>query len=112
MSSKKNFGGMVYSTNPNFTYEVESDSQETIEPSSQLLKLHRETKGRGGKAVILIKDFVGTESDLNDLGKKLKAHCGVGGSVKDGIIIMQGDIREKISQYLTKLGYKTKNVGG
>lgn len=103
---------MVYSTNPNFSYESENEEQETLAPSAQLLKLHRETKGRGGKAVILVKDFVGTDEDLNDLGKKLKSHCGVGGSVKDGEIIIQGDIRDKISQYLAKLGYKTKNIGG
>lgn len=112
MSSKKNKGGMVYSTNPNFSVDDEHEEQETLSPNEQLLKLHRETKGRGGKAVVIVRGFVGTDDDLSDLGKKLKGHCGTGGSVKDGEIIIQGDQREKVSSFLTSKGYKTKNVGG
>lgn len=112
MSSKNNRGGMVYSTNPNFNSENENESQETLAANEQQLKLHRETKGRGGKAVVIVRGFIGTEEDLNDLGKKLKGHCGTGGSVKDGEIIIQGDQREKVSQFLTSKGYKVKNVGG
>ena len=112
MSSKNNRGGMVYSTNPNFNSENENESQETLAPNEQQLKLHRETKGRGGKAVVIVRGFIGTEEDLNDLGKKLKGHCGTGGSVKDGEIIIQGDQREKVSQFLNSKGYKVKNVGG
>lgn len=112
MSSKNNRGGMVYSTNPNFNPEQDEESEETLLPNEQLLKLHRETKGRGGKAVVIVRGFVGTEDDLNDLGKKLKGHCGTGGSAKDGEIIIQGDQRDKVSQFLTSKGYKVKNVGG
>lgn len=109
--SNNNKGGMVYSTNPNFEYE-QNEEEETLEPGEQLLHVHRETKGRGGKAVVLIKGFVGSDEDLNNLGKKLKAHCGTGGSVKDGEIIIQGDQREKVMALLEKEGYRTKRVGG
>ncbi|MEZ4722733.1 MAG: translation initiation factor [Flavobacteriales bacterium] len=112
MSNKNKNGGFVYSTNNNFHYEENSSEQETLIPGEQLLKLHRETKGRGGKAVVIIKDFIGTDEDLNELGKKLKAHCGTGGSAKDGEIIIQGDQRDKVNQYLQSKGYKTKLVGG
>lgn len=112
MSSKNNRGGMVYSTNPNFNPECENESQETLAPNEQQLKLHRETKGRGGKAVVIVRGFIGNEEDLNDLGKKLKGHCGTGGSVKDGEIIIQGDQREKVSQFLNSKGFKVKNIGG
>lgn len=109
--AKKNKGGYVYSTNPSFEYD-DAQEQATLPPSEQLLALHRETKGRGGKAVCLIRGFVGSDSDLNDLGKKLKGHCGTGGSVKDGEIIIQGDQREKVESYLKGQGYRTKRVGG
>jgi len=112
MSFKHNKGGMVYSTNPNFNIDDEQEKQETLIPSEQLLKLHRETKGRGGKAVVIVRDFVGTDDDIANLGKKLKAHCGTGGSAKDGEIIIQGDQREKVAQYLASAGYRIKNVGG
>jgi translation initiation factor 1 len=112
MSSKNNRGGMVYSTNPNFSADDENEEQETLNPQEQLLKLHRETKGRAGKAVAIVRGFVGSDDDLNELGKKLKGHCGTGGSVKDGEIIIQGDQRDKVSAFLTSKGYKVKNVGG
>lgn len=110
--SKKNKGGFVYSTNPNFSYEEEDHSDEVVPNNQQLLALHRETKGRGGKAVVIIRGFQGPGSDLLDLGKKVKAHCGTGGSVKDGEIIIQGDQREKVSAYLKGQGFKVKHVGG
>ncbi|MBT3648063.1 MAG: translation initiation factor [Flavobacteriales bacterium] len=109
--SKKSKGGYVYSTNPHFEHD-DSEEDESLLPSEQLLTLHRETKGRAGKAVAIVRGFVGTDSDLSDLGKKLKSHCGTGGSAKDGEIIIQGDQREKVEAYLNSQGYKTKRVGG
>ena len=103
---------MVYSTNPNFELNDSEDEQSTLPISEQLLHLHRETKGRGGKAVVIVRGFVGTDEDLADLGKTLKAHCGTGGSAKNGEIIIQGDQRSKVEGYLRGKGYKTKNVGG
>jgi translation initiation factor 1 len=111
--SKKNKGGMVYSTNPQFSpSDEEWEEQETLSPGDQLLQLHRETKGRGGKAVVLVRGFIGSENDLEKLGKSLKGHCGTGGSVKDGEIIIQGDQRNKVHEFLNSKGYKTKLVGG
>lgn len=103
----------IYSTNPNFKPEQgDNERIETPAPESQLLKLHRETNGRGGKAVVIVRGFVGSAADIEDLGKKLKAHCGTGGSVKNDEIILQGDQRSKVEQYLRAKGYKTKLVGG
>lgn len=111
--SKRDKGGFIYSTNPSFSYDNdESEEEETLEPGKQLLELHRETKGRGGKAVIIVRNFIGSDDDLATLGKKLKAHCGTGGSAKDGEIIIQGDQRDKVDAYLKSQGYKTKRVGG
>ncbi len=107
--SKKNkpdTRGFVFSTDPNFKFEEENDSQETLEPSQQKLRVRLETKHRGGKAVTLIIGFIGTTDDMEDLGKKLKNFCGTGGSAKDGEIIVQGDQREKVIQWLLKNNYK------
>ena len=113
MSKKNKSGGMVYSTNANYTWdENEGEEQETLMPSEQNLHLHRETKGRGGKAVTIIRNFIGSDDDLQTLGKSIKGHCGTGGSAKNGEIIIQGDQREKIKSFLISKGYKTKNVGG
>ena len=109
MSKKKteSLGGLVYSTNPNFKLpEENTEEQETIEPSQQKLKIRLDTKHRAGKAVTLVEGFIGSINDLEELGKKLKSFCGTGGSVKDGEIIVQGDNREKILQWLQKNGYK------
>ena len=109
MSKKKieSLGGLIYSTDPDFKLPDENfEEQETIEPSEQILKIRLDTKHRAGKAVTLVKGFIGTLADLNELGKKLKSFCGTGGSVKDGEIIVQGDNREKILQWLQKNGYK------
>lgn len=108
--SKKNKAdtrGFVYSTDPNFSYEAEQkDETTTLPPPQQRLRLWLDSKQRAGKAVTLITGFVGTQKDLEELGKKLKNFCGTGGSVKEGEILIQGDQREKVVHYLQKQGYK------
>jgi translation initiation factor 1 len=109
MTKKKiqSLGGLVYSTDPNFKLpEDDGGEQETMEPSQQKLKIRLDTKHRAGKAVTLVEAFIGTTTDMEELGKKLKSFCGTGGSVKDGEIIVQGDNRDKILQWLLKNGYK------
>lgn len=107
MAKNKNRDGIVYSTNPDFDYNAGRDEEpETQVPSLQTLYVRREV--RNGKPVVVIKEFVGKNDDLKELEKKLKNHCGVGGSNKDGDILIQGDNHEKIKQFLQKLGYKTK----
>lgn len=112
--SKKNkpdTRGFVYSTNPDFNFEQEEEALETLPPAQQLLKIKLDTKQRAGKAVTLVTGFIGTQVDLEDLGKKLKNFCGTGGSAKDGEIIVQGDQREKVLQWLMKNGYvKAKKI--
>lgn len=99
--------GFVYSTDPNFHFEEEhNETQETLPPAQQKLKVRLDTKNRGGKAVTLVEGFTGTGEDAEALGKSLKNFCGTGGSVKDGEIIVQGDQREKVLQWLLKNGYK------
>ena len=108
--SKKNkpdARGFVYSTDPNFNFEPEEiNEQQTLPPHLQKLKIRLDTKHRAGKAVSLIEDFIGTNDDLEELGKKLKNFCGTGGSVKDREIIIQGDQRDKILQWLLKNNYR------
>jgi translation initiation factor 1 len=109
MSKKKtnNIDGIIFSTNPEFKLQGESVQQAAdISPSQQKLKIRLDTKQRAGKAVTLVQDYQGSGEVLEDLGKKLKTFCGTGGSVKDGIIIIQGDQREKVLQWLLKNGYK------
>ena len=109
MSKKKSSGGLVYSTDPDFKpYEEEAEQQETLVPAKQQLKIILDKKHRGGKTVTLVDNFIGTEEDLETLGKQLKAFCGTGGSVKDGQIIIQGDQRQKVLQWLQKSGYKAR----
>ncbi len=107
--SKKNKSdkhGFVFSTDPDFKFESEEQGeQDTLEPRQQKLRVRLETKHRGGKAVTLVTGFIGTVDDLEDLGKKLKNYCGTGGSAKDGEIIVQGDQRQKVIQWLLKNGY-------
>jgi translation initiation factor 1 len=114
--SKKNkqLINVVYSTNPNFSYESESDEeQDTLPKNQQKLYVSIDRKQRGGKDVTLIEGFVGTEDDLKDLGKSLKSKCGVGGSVKEGEILIQGAMRDKVYDLLIKDGYtQTKKKGG
>ena len=107
--SKKinSLSGLVYSTDPNFKIEEESTEEEqTLPAAQQKIKVRLETKHRAGKAVTLIEHFIGTTADKEDLGKKLKTACGTGGSVKDGEILVQGDNRDKVLQWLLKNGYK------
>ena len=109
--SKKN---IVYSTNKNFEYEDDFDEEtETLSPEEQKLKVMIDRKQRKGKSVTLITDFLGTDNDLQTLGKTLKQKCGVGGSAKDGEILIQGEHKDKVFDILLKMGYKqTKKVGG
>ena len=114
--SKKNKNdsrGFVYSTDPNFRFEEEANTPAvTLEPKQQKLKVRLETKHRGGKAVTLVDGFIGTDEDRETLGKSLKNYCGTGGSAKDGEIIIQGDQRDKVVQWLQKNGYtQTKRIG-
>ena len=108
--SKKNKpdkNGFVFSTDPSFRFDEEPEENiQTLPPSQQKLKIRYETKNRGGKAVTLVQGFIGTEDDLQTLGKKLKNYCGTGGSAKDGEIIIQGDQREKIRGFLLKEGFR------
>lgn len=118
MAKKKlgleDLGGFVFSTNDDFdgSEYTNEESNEPIEPGEQRLEAHFSNKGRGGKTVTIIKGFIGPDEELATLGKMLKKKCGVGGSVKDGEIIIQGDDREKIMQILEKEGYNVKRVGG
>jgi translation initiation factor 1 len=108
---KKNNKGIVYSTNPDFSFEKEENVIITLPPQQQNLIIFLDKKSRAGKAVTLVKEFTGKETDLQDLGKYLKTKCGVGGSVKNNEIIIQGDFRIKISQLLIEKGYKVKISG-
>lgn len=104
--------GMVFSTNPDYEYQTdESAEQATLPPSEQNLRVWLDRKQRGGKTVTLVKGFIGTNSDLADLGRMLKNKCGVGGSAKDGEIIIQGDHRDRVVELLTAAGYKCKKAG-
>jgi translation initiation factor 1 len=106
MKKKPNTIGFVYSTDPNFKPEVEQEiEEETLLPNQQKLKIRLETKHRAGKAVSIILGFIGTQLDKEEMVKKLKNHCGTGGSAKDGEMLIQGDQREKMVQWLLKNGY-------
>ena len=97
---------VVFSTNPDFNYEkMEEEEEATLPKNQQKLRVSMEKKGRGGKTVTLIKGFIGTEDDLKDLGKLLKTNCGVGGSTKEGEIIIQGDFKQRIIELLKTEGY-------
>ncbi len=103
--------GTVYSTNPDFEYTSETtEEQETLVPGKQRLRVALDRRNRGGKQVTLVADFVGTNDDLKELCKLLKQKCGVGGTAKDGEIIIQGDFRDKIVQILTEAGYKARKI--
>jgi translation initiation factor 1 len=113
--SKKNkpdTRGFVYSTDPSFKFEEENKNDITPAAAQQKLKVRLDTKHRAGKAVTLVEGFAGKEEDLEDLGKKLKSFCGTGGSAKDGEIIVQGDQRDKVLQWLIKNGYKNSRKIG
>lgn len=110
MSKKNQSGGIVYSTNPGYRPE-EEEKASTPAPSQQDLRIWLERKG-GGKVVTSVRGFIGNDEDLDDLGRTLKSKCGVGGSVKDGEIMIQGDHRDKVLTILTGLGYKARKAGG
>lgn len=110
--NKKN-KGVVYSTNPDFEYQSgESTQEETLDPKEQALKVFIDRKQRKGKSVTIVANFIGTEDDLKALGKWLKSKCGVGGSVKDGEILIQGSVKEKVYNLLIAEGYSAKMSGG
>ncbi|MCD4832456.1 MAG: translation initiation factor [Bacteroidales bacterium] len=110
--NRKSRVDIVYSTNPDFQYQHdEEQEQETLEPSKQKLKVYIDTKAKKkGKQATLVSGFVGTEDNIKDLGKLLKTKCAVGGSVKDGDILIQGDFRDKIVQILISEGYNAKKL--
>jgi len=104
--SKPDARGFVFSTDPNFSFEGNDNAAaETLPAKLQKLRIRLDTKHRAGKAVTLLTGFIGTEEDLETLGKQLKNYCGSGGAVKDGEIIVQGDHRDKVLQWLLKNGY-------
>ncbi|CAN5295291.1 translation initiation factor [soil metagenome] len=110
---KNKRSGIVYSTNPDFQYHDNTPEEEnTLPPQQQMLKVFLDKKMRGGKQVTLISGFVGTSDDINALGKLIKTKCGVGGTVKDGDIIIQGDFRDMVLEILQKEKYKAKKAGG
>lgn len=112
MSKKIRSGGVVYSTDPDFQYQSDEQSQtETLLPTQQNLKIWLVKMG-GNKVVTTVRGFIGTDADLNELGKQLKAACGAGGSVKDGEILIQGDHRDKVLTWLVGKDYKAKKAGG
>jgi translation initiation factor 1 len=112
MSSKKR-DGIVYSTNPNFHYDEDTNEVEgTLPPGKQQLTVWIDSKGRNGKIVTLIKGYQGKSSDLEALGTALKKHCGTGGSVKNTEIILQGNFRDKVIAFLSAKGYQSKKAGG
>lgn len=109
---KKRIQGVVFSTDPDYDYSFDDQEEaETLPPQQQTLRI-RCDRLKGNKMATVIWDFIGAEDDLKALGKTLKSKCGVGGSVKEGEIILQGDKRAKVRQELEKMGYKYKNVGG
>lgn len=108
---KKRLGGIVFSTDPAHTYEEENISEaESLPPAKQQLKIYRDKKQRAGKEVTIVDGFIGSAADMETLGKLLKTKCGAGGSVKDGLIIVQGDFRQKIKAVLDKEGYSSKII--
>lgn len=105
--SKKHAVGVVYSTNPDFQYQYDDTPEpETLPFSQQKLRVRLERNHRGGKTVTIVSGFVGTDADLQDLGRLLKTRCGVGGSAKDGEILIQGDHVERIRTILKEMGAK------
>lgn len=108
-NNKKERVNVVYSTNPNFQYEYNQEEEpETLIPEKQNLRVTLDSKQRKGKTVTLVQGFVGTEEDLKELAKLLKNKCGVGGSAKDGEIIIQGELKEKVLTILRDNKYRAK----
>ena len=112
MSDWKERLGVVFSTNPDFQYETSAESSaETLAPEKQNLRVWLD-RLKGGRVATVVRGFVGSDADLADLGKELKKSCGVGGTAKDGEIIIQGDHRDRVCELLTKAGYRCKRAGG
>lgn len=112
MQSKKNRDGVVYSTDDSFEYNYASDDESaTLPPAQQNLKVFLDRK-KAGKIVTIVNNYVGKNDDLEVLGKMLKSKCGVGGTVKEGEILIQGEVRDKVIDLLIKAGYKAKKAGG
>ena len=112
MKHKSDNNGTVYSTNPDFVFEYGEEEAFTLEPAKQNLRVMLDKKQRAGKKVTLITGFQGSDYDLAVLGKALKSACGVGGSVKDGEIVLQGDFREKVLGILLQKGYTKTKISG
>lgn len=112
ISDLSDLGSFVFSTSHEEPKTYFEDSLEELKPEEQILEAHFSNKGRGGKTVTIIKGFEGSEKDLKSLAKELKTHCGVGGSIKDGEIIIQGNFRDKIIDKLKSKGFQVKRVGG
>ncbi len=111
-NKKENEGGLVYSTNSNLQFNnLEDDEEEALSKGEQNLRVHLDRLG-GGKLLTRIAGFVGKDEEIEKLGKELKQKCGVGGNVKDGNILIQGDHRDKVVQLLLKTGYRAKKAGG
>ena len=111
--SRKNRKGIVYSTDPDFTYNYDDlQEEETLSPHELDLRVLLDRKSRAGKQVTLVTGFKGNDEDLKSLTKYLKSKCGVGGSCKNSEILIQGDFRDKIFQLLLEKGYKVKKSGG
>src|SRR5688572_21081447 len=101
--------GVVYSTDGSFQFQYNKEQEQaTLPPGKQVLRVILDTSGRAGKTVTMVTGFIGTIVDLEALAKKLKTMCGTGGSVKEGSILIQGDVRQKILEILTKQGYKAR----
>lgn len=112
MSDWKERLGVVFSTNPDYKYETTAEAEaETLDPSKQNLKVWLD-RLKGGRVATVVRGFVGSDDDLSSLGKELKKSCGVGGTAKDGEIIIQGDHRDRVIDLLTKAGYRCKKAGG
>jgi translation initiation factor 1 len=112
MKHKSDNNGVIYSTNPDFVFDYGEEEAVTLEPAKQNLRIMLDKKQRGGKKVTLVTGFQGSEYDLAVLGKELKSACGVGGSVKDGEILLQGDFREKVLALLLQRGYSKTKISG
>jgi len=105
--------GVVFSTNPEFSFqEQHGPVTETLPPHQQRLTIFLDKSGRAGKQVSVVSGFVGTQADLDTLAKLLKTKCGVGGACKEGEILIQGDVRDKLVQILSQANYKAKRSGG
>lgn len=105
-------GGVMYSTDPTYNYEEQANEEVSVPNNQQDLRVTLDKKNRGGKAVTVVYGFKSTDEDIEKLAKMLKSKCGVGGSAKDGEILIQGDFRDKVMDLLAKEGFKVKRAGG